>query len=105
MNVCQYVSMSLYCGGRSPDSEGRGWAARGFATRRSTEYLNGFSGGASAGTKGCMQHLLKWPRWSEETAERIEDDIARGGHGDSASAPAQGSAGAGMRRHGHVDVL
>jgi len=52
-----------------------------------------------------MQHLLEWPRWSEETAERVEDDIAWGGHGDSASAPAQGSAGAGMRRHGHVDVL
>ena len=91
---------------RTPDLEGRGWAARAIVTRRSTRVLiNDFSDGSSAGTRGCMQHLLEWPRWSEETAERVEDDIAWSGHGDSASAAAQGSAGAGMRRHGHVDVL
>ena len=70
-----------------PSSEGRGCPAR--PIRRSTGVLiNDFGGDSSAGTRRCMQRLPEWPRWSEKTAERVEDDIARGGHGESASAAA-----------------
>ena len=70
-----------------PSSEGRGCPAR--PIRRSTGVLiNDFGGGSSAGTRRCMQRLPEWPRWSEKTAERVEDDIAWGGHGESASAAA-----------------
>lgn len=104
MYVSTFLCLYIVEGGAQIWKGGAGQPARS-RLGGAPEYLNDFSGGASAGTRGCMQHLLEWPRWSEETVERIEDDIARGGHGDSASAPAQGSAGAGMRRHGHVDVL
>ena len=78
---------TVCCGGRSPDLEGRGWPAR--PVRRSTGVLiNDFGGRSSVGTRRCMQRLPEWPRWSEETAERVEDDITRGRHGDSASAAA-----------------